>query len=43
VERKFEGLHCRVLKPLSEGFTQTKILSEWLEGAFDAIDKKYVT
>ena len=42
VERKFEGLSCRVFKPLSDGFTHTKILTEWLEGAFDAMDKKYV-
>lgn len=37
-----EGLPLRVLKPKS-GLPENKLMGKWLEGAFEAFDKKYVS
>lgn len=42
IEREFEGLVLKIIKPANPALPETLILSEWLMGAFEAIDKKYV-
>ena len=42
-ERKFEGINCKIVKPPNSQLKESSILSDWLQGAFEAMDKKYVT
>jgi len=42
VDRQFEGFKIKILRPDSNFVLGSNILSEWLEGAFEAIDLKYV-
>ncbi len=41
VDRRFEGFNIKILRPDATSL-DSKILSEWLRGAFEAIDLKYV-
>jgi hypothetical protein len=42
VDRRFEGFNIKILRPDGTSSLDSKILSEWLRGAFEAIDMKYV-
>ena len=44
IDKTFEGLNVKIIRPSSQTFVNkdTDILSEWLGGAFDALDKRYV-
>jgi meiosis-specific protein HOP1 len=43
VDRQFEGFKIKILRPDTTSSLDSKILSEWLRGAFEAIDLRYVT
>jgi hypothetical protein len=44
IDKKFDGLHLKILKPItkSNSSKDAQILNGWLNGAFEALDLKYV-
>jgi meiosis-specific protein HOP1 len=42
VDRKFEDMTFKIIKPPSKNLCETGIIAQWLHGSFDALDKKYL-